>query len=460
MAKQIKIALNETVSASIKVMPADGEGGILGGYVHKGVQAGGKRDGKEGFQATINGVDGGIFAAMESAVKDALKRQDLDADAYAFPANWSDISKPNKPKEPSSLDELSDELKDRFTAGYASIEDALTEEESATENVREANVKLAETVVELREGFNSYEWGLFRKLAVSDAVQKFVGKNSVSEFYRAGALVRDTDLLEYVSPRVLGAKGMVAFYQGVITAVAHNVAECVNDDDALEIMGIGKELNTTTRVFMTLRHFVDSGSYALTEAGRQKELDQKALAYAALVIPMHIDAYVEANPSNVFDIQDGKFKVLKIEGDDGKRIAVVGTQFGLEGDDELLAAIARALSAYVKVNEDAKAVSGIDAATAAMTKKAKESKTPFADWSNEDAALHVMNILLTRVDEDADEEEYSVQTSELVALVDKLAGWADGLANETITKADILSGLNPDAVPDEDESEDAADAAE
>lgn len=446
-AKTVAVELKDTVSADWQAKPKDTApkgAAIVGGVMHKGTRS---DNGKPGYQAIVNGRSTEVKAGFKPALVAALALENVVSDHYDFAEKWSDIYSTNKPKEPETLDELDKADKAMFEKGYKAIKSAQEAETKADANRLEKACKLADAVFETRDGMTSTQWALFRKLAPDTAVKEFLGKNTVGEAYKASALrrVEGFDLASHVGARVSGNKGIVSAYQSAVNLIAGAIVGGMHSAKVREELDI-VETGDSESVRVLLGHFCDEGGFGVSDNGTMLDIEDDATGrLACLIAPLH-DANIPAEVG-LFEFSDGKYTVAKIE----KR-AVAGTLFGLEGDDELLAAIARKLSEGITKAATAE----IADAGAAMVKEARESKLPFAKWPADRAARHLANILFSRWPEDGSDEDKNAAIADINDVLGRIGGFADELFAGNLTVADVL---DPKAAPESAESaEEDADA--
>lgn len=420
----------------------------VGGLVAKGTDD----NGKIKYRAICNGHEGIITGSFAGSIKSAMSNAGLAHEGYQIPGKWTDVApKRNVPKDPESLDELNPTEKKLFQNGYAAIEKAAEAEEKASVSKLEKAFAYGDAVRKVRDGMNSYQWRIFKKLAPNAHTKELLGKNSVGEAYRTARLrdVEGFDVNECLPPRVSGNKGVVSAYQTVINAVAGNIARIVRNDEVCKKLGVTGE-TTSERVRSIVTMMVDDGQYAYTEAGSgQKELEGPLAKLCAVVMPRH-EANIPEN-AELFAFDGGKVTVAKVDVEsDGRTVkaAVAGTVFGLEGDDELLAAIARAFGSL----ESSEAAADIASATSKLVSQAKKTKMPFKDWDVDTAARHLAAILFSRWDAD------NVEASK--ADYDAIIGKLDSIAEELEQGEELANILNGGEAPeDAEDGQDAADAA-
>lgn len=445
----VTVELKDAVSASWQATPNDHapEGaGVIGGTVMKGKRS---DTGKDGYQAVINGVSGAVGNAFRTALVSALAKQNVLPANYDLPSKWTDVHAPNKPKEINSVDDLEGDEKKLFDKGYATLEKAIGDDAKAEGNRLAAACKFADSVRAVREGFNSTQWRLFKKLAPTNDMKEFIGKNTVNEAFKASKLraTEGFDMATMLGNRVNGNKGIVSAYQSAINGVAATVAAVINTESLhkeFDIEGMG--VSEMTRVI--LGRWLDDGGFTVGDAGNLAELGSEPGDILALwAVPLH-DANIP-DEIGLFEVADNKFTVAK-----ANKAAVAGCLFGMEGDDELLAAIARALSANI-VKE---ATAEVADAAAAMVKEARDSKTPFAQWPADRAARHLANILFTRWPEDGSESEQEAAFADIDGIVSQIGTWLDELKAGNLSVADILNPEGDEVPTDAADGEDAADA--
>lgn len=452
---EVKTELLEAVSASFTGTPVDdGPEGLetFGGVVEKGKL----EDGGAAYQATIDGVAGDIKKGFGAAIKDAMRKVNMVADNYDLPSKWTDVKPTNAAEpEPESLDDLEASDKKAFNAGYKKLADAFAKDDKAIEARRKANFDAAKTFVSVRDTFDSKKaWGLFVKFAPEDnGVKAFLGgKNTAGEYYKAGKLmaVEGFDADTMVSERVSGAKGVVTQYGTMLAAVAKNVVAYAHHAAYCKKVGVDKDMNTTQKLMAVLRDMIDQGHEYHPENGVDAvTLDDMSQAMAEVIVPLHVANI--GDTTQVFDVDDGAAKALKVEGG-----YAAGSLFGTEGADELVAALARAYTAYHGQRAATVAESSVEQATGEMVKEAKASGTRFADWDADRAARHLANILFAGWDADADGDDMAAQRGRIDEILTKMGGWADAIFEQEATVADILSDEpTPTSVEDGTDEADA-----
>jgi len=332
----------------------------------------------------------------------------------------------------------------------------LEADDAAVDNRRAVNFRLAGVVLSVRSKFKNKEtWKQFQSFAPSAALKDFLGKNTVGEFCKAGRILQtegfDADVM--VAERVSGAKGVVSAYQSVINAVAANAVTIIRSEGGRKALKLGKKSDTAA-LRVVIEDMLERGVFSLTEAGSQVELSEAQIAMAKVVIPLHYAKWGE-DIVVMFehDSESGTFSPAKY---DKSKQFLAETTFGLEGADEFVSALAKYLSTYLARTEGAAAADSTAKLIDPMVKKAKALNAPFAAWPQADAARHLLNILMSRYDEDGSEDERAEQAADINGIIDIMSDLLDKLFAEEMTKADILSG---DAPESEEDAEDAADAA-
>jgi len=418
----------------------------------KGTISGGAKEGKVAFQATVDGVEGDIKNSFTAALNDALSKGDRVPGNYDAPSKWTDVYVVNREPEPESLEDLDADTQKAFKTSYTALEKALDKVAKKEGEAREAAFAVARETVTIRGRFENKEtWKQFKAFAPKALKENFLGKNAVSEAYRAGLIIGlDGFNAETMLPAgVTGNKGVNTAYSGTLNTIAGNAVHAVRSKDVRESLGIGADAGDVP----ALRIVLDAmgGTDYSFEADGQTELTIEQRALADVVLPLHLANLPDA-PAVFLETSDGKFTAAK---SDGEYMAKALT--GLEGADELVSALARAMTASASAAVVADATADLDAAVSDMTKTAADHKLGFAQWSEDLAARHLVKVLFAGWNPEGSDDEYEAASARINGILANMNRWADAIIEDRATLADVL---NPEVDTPEsvDDAEDAADA--
>ena len=386
------------------------------------------------YQAACDGTTGKVAATITAAINDLLENGlKVLPKAWAVPKNEKEVAFPekgdNKPKEPESIDDLSPEMADGMRAGMETLSLAVADYADARNRTFASVRKVATQVRDLRTQYTKAEWTIFGKLAApnSEVAKLLTAKNTLGEFVFFANIPEV--LVEVMPEGKKSPKAAQAWINGLRGTLAHAIVDTI-------------KLPANAEAFATL---------SATEAVRKVVTDhydgEHTLSFDAegdainRLLTIHVDGWPDGG---LFDVaSDGTFAPAR---DDGKHITA--SQFGSEGADELVKALAGAFNSY-KTPEARAAVADMKARTKAVV------SADFTKLSPDAAALHIFNILAARVD-GSTEESLEGTTADCLTIVDKLGGWFDAIAAGTMTVADVLaSGPKPESEEDAEGEGDA-----
>jgi hypothetical protein len=165
---------------------------------------------------------------------------------------------------------------------------------------------------------------------------------------------------------------------------------------------------------------------------------------------------VEAHLRNIEAVEGDLFT---IESDNGrakvKASAVSNTLFGSEGRDELVNAIVKAANGFAASVVVGKAKSEVAADGAKKLAAAINSGNAFSAMSVEDAALHLMNILAARLDD----ENRDASADDVDAILSFMGERLDAFRAGELNAADTYVKPGADDPENVEDADDAADAS-
>lgn len=387
--------------------------------------------GKVRYQASQDGVSGKIAASITAAINDLLETgfKVLPA-AWGVPKNEQGVNFPekgdNKPKEPTTIDDLSSDMADAMLGQMAELTASFAEYRNAESRTREIIRAVAVEVRDLRLLYTKAEFGIFTRLAPegSDVGKLLTAKNTLGEFVFF-ANIPDA-LLELMPEGKASPKAAQAWINGLRSMAAHTVVDIVRANPELSAGSL------TRAVRVVIKDHLD---------GREPiawDTDAEAVDY---LLALHTSGWPDGR---LLDANaDGQLSPTR--GEDGKH--VTSSVFGSEGADELIKALANAFNSYKSPSEQA-AIADMKARTKAVV------TADFNLLSPDQVALHLFNILAGRVN-DTTEETLATTVGECLIVVDKIGGWFDAISDGTMTVADVLSPATPTSEADAEGEGDA-----
>lgn len=390
------------------------------------------------YMAFVDGIRGELKAALAPAIKSLLEDGLLVlAKAWVIPTKDSLVNFPkigdNKPKDPTTIEDLSLERADELKSGMNTLKDVFSLYRSAGRKAKDAMRDLAVTLRDIRSGYTKPEFAIFCKMAEgSDVAELLTSKNTLSEFVTVGNM--PIELLDMAPEGRTSPKGLVAWVAGMRGELAGLIVDRIKGNAELSETSTGEAVKIVIR-----EHFGE-----MPEGETADRLAIGEWSAEETLLRMHWDNIQTVD--RFFDIADGGLIPFKVE-----KKHVTSALFGSEGADELVNALCRAFNSYVSPTDKAVADD-----MKAKTKVLVQNASAFGNWTADEVARHLFNILAGRLDETS--EDTLSETSEFcVVVVDKLAGWVDQIQAGTMTAADILANPGAGAKP-ESEGDAEADA--
>ncbi len=420
----------------------------------------GKREGKIQYFATINGTEGGIRGSVSAAVNKALEAVGLNPKAFAVSNSWKEYQVPRNEPE---VAEATDEMK----ADYKVLKDAFKKEQSATTGLRKAAFAQADVIAELRAKYSTKEdWGTFLANAPEGDVQNFLqAKNLVSECVKSSAIRKIEGVTDdSFGNRVNGNRGVIMQHSKALDLIADNAVWIATTGQTVDWLGKGdfEGIDTgdhTRALYEIVKTMSDTGIMVPTVAGDGENASDKVaggargakadkLELASMIADYHLGTIIaddgDGGVYDVFAVTDGELAPAQWAEEYAKNKSSKyqnPTTLGMEGADELLAALAKAWNAQASspVSDD-----DTPEPIAPLAEAMKEKG--FADFTLEAAARHLAHIALARgTEEDSDTLDVIDRTAEIITAVIK----------GEMSMADVLEEEAADT-PSEDEAEEEA----
>jgi hypothetical protein len=391
----------------------------------------GKTDKGTRYQASFEGVSGKVAASITAAINDLLEKGlKVLPSAWAVPKNEKEVKFPekgdNRPKDPESIEDLSAEMAEGMRAGMADLVADFAAYKEAESRTRGVIRSVATRVRDLRAMYTKAEFGIFCRIApaASDVAKLLSAKNTLGEFVFYANIPEA--LFALMPEGKTSPKAAQAWVNGLRGTLAHTIVGIVKANADLSDMG------ATDAVRAVVADHV-SGAEPIAWEKESEALE--------CLLGLHVSNWPDGM---LFDgMADGSLAPAR---DEGKH--ATASLFGSEGADELVKALCGAFNGYQSPVEKAEA--------AAVKARAKGvAGRDFLSLSADEVALHLFNVLAGRIDEGT-EETLSETSQFCLAVLDKMGGWMDCVADGTMTVGDVLK---KDAPESEDAAEEDADAA-
>jgi len=335
----------------------------------------------------VGEVKGSVISAFNSAISMlGLAKGAIAGETslkVLFPSAGAGDNNPPAPTLTSDDLDMAQAILDDIGAGFSELE-------AGEIKVREAHKHIAFGVRDMRMAFDTKDaWGQV-KVAVIDKAPSHVkavldNRNAVS-LYVKFANWADSDLWATIPDDVRTPRTLEKEMGTLYTAIAADFVSVVYGDHAKarKALNMGKGKITNEGLALYLENFATH---------TRADLKEGFLNLAEALAAAHLG-----------NIEGAEGDLFTVESKDGKAIvkasAVSNSLFGSEGRDELVNAIVKAANGFAASVTVAKAKGEVAADGAKKLAAAINSGNAFSAMSVEDAALHLMNILASRLDDE------------------------------------------------------------
>ncbi len=460
----VTMALHEPVTGSVTIERADPNvSEPLNVTVAKGLTI---KDGtlteKYGYIAYIDGSAGALTTAVGSAVKSALEAAGILPSLYVFPNKDSEVAGltkgDNKPKDPTTLEELTEEERQIIRDVYVSAEEGLGGIRKSEVEQRAYVRNVSTSLRAARQNLSKVAWGLMVQFAPagSQLAALATSKNSVANYVMAGGI--PDSILDVLPQSAISAKSQITAIGGARSAIAAAMVHLIRRDADLSAMGLDEAF------FAVLS---ESG----TDGDASKGVTVEPMALTKALVDLHLSVGVGSiraayEGEGIFQADaDGKISAKLPK---GYKTATTVSRIAIEGPDELVKAFASAWNAYVTPEAQAE--------RKAMREKAApllSGASDFKTWDASQVAVHLFNILSGRFTFESETVTDAETGAESVAetltgesadfahsVVAELQRFVSAVDDGEMTVADVLASVQkPGSVPaDEAEAESEGDA--
>lgn len=346
----------------------------------------------------------------------------------------------NNPPEPA----LTSEELDKADAFVKEVEAGLSELEAGETTVREAHRHIGVAVRDMRSAFaTKARWAQVKSERIASApasVKAVLDNSNAVGLYCKFANWADSALFAAFPEHVRTPRSMEKEIGILYSAIAADFVSVVYGEDAKarKPFGIGKGKLINDGLESYLEQFA-----TMTRADIKEGFGEAALALATA----HLEN-IQGASGDLFttSVDNGR---VKVQASDQSN-----TLFGTEGRDELVNAIAKAANGYAQSVTVQAAKGEVASDGVKALAKAINSGNAFSGMSQEDAAIHLLNILAARLDDENREASADDVTGILDIMQDRLDAFRAGEMNA----ADTYARVGDDEPETADDADDAADA--